>query len=162
MVSDFLRRDARCCCRWALVFGVWLAAATLPANAAGIDVLVDQARLVKLPDRVATLIIGNPLIADAAIQPGSTMVITGKGFGTTNIIALDRTGAVLMEDMIDVHSPSGETVVIYRGAERETYSCAPSCQRRITLGDSPAFFEATAAQSVSRVGMAQGVSSGAK
>ena len=27
--------------------------------------------------------IGNPLIADATVQPGGIMVITGKGYGVT-------------------------------------------------------------------------------
>jgi hypothetical protein len=32
--------------------------------------------------------------------------------------------------------------VVYRGIERETYSCVPYCERRITLGDSTAYFAA--------------------
>ena len=39
----------------------------------------------KLPDKVATIVIGNPLIADAALQAGGLLVITGKGYGTTNM-----------------------------------------------------------------------------
>ena len=41
--------------------------------------------------------IGNPLIADASVQPGGIMVVTGKGYGVTNLVALDRDGATLME-----------------------------------------------------------------
>ena len=40
-----------------------------------------------------------------------------------------------------------DIVVVYKGVERESYSCAPDCERRITLGDSPAFFNATLAES---------------
>jgi hypothetical protein len=32
--------------------------------------------------------------------------------------------------------------VVFRGIERESYSCAPDCERRITLGDSVGFFGA--------------------
>ena len=32
-------------------------------------------------------------------------------------------------------------VVVYQGVERETYSCTPECERRLTLGDGHAFFE---------------------
>ena len=35
--------------------------------------------------------VGNPLIADATVQPGGILVITGKGYGATNLVALDRT-----------------------------------------------------------------------
>ena len=32
-------------------------------------------------------------------------------------------------------------VWIYRGVDRESYSCMPICQRRITLGDSDTYFK---------------------
>jgi len=139
-----------------------LAAAFVPlalpmgAAAADIGIVLDQAKLVKLPERVATIVIGNPLIADAAVQAGGLMVITGKGYGTTNIIALDRGGAVLMEKTIEVVAPRADLVVVYRGVHRETYSCAPICEPRIMLGDSEKYFEGAISQTVTRSGMAQG------
>ena len=83
------------------------------------------------------------------------MVITGKGYGTTNFIALDRTGAVLMEKTIEVQGPREHVVVVYRGIERETYSCTPNCERRITLGDGNPFFNATLGQTAARNSQAQ-------
>jgi Flp pilus assembly secretin CpaC len=125
-------------------------AAPAIAHAGDIDIVVDQARLVKLPERVTTVVIGNPLIADATVQGGGLLVITGKGYGLTNLIALDRAGAVLMEKSVEVRGPRDDVVVVHRGVERETYSCAPDCQRRITLGDSPAYFDAAISQTVTR------------
>ncbi|MBX9776259.1 MAG: pilus assembly protein N-terminal domain-containing protein [Xanthobacteraceae bacterium] len=124
-------------------------------QAADITVVLDQARLVKLPDRVATIVVGNPVIADAAVQSGGWMVITGKGYGLTNIVALDRSGAVLMEKSIEVQAPQ-DVVVVYRGVERDTYSCTPECSRRLTLGDGNAFFELVAGQITARNGLAAG------
>jgi hypothetical protein len=40
--------------------------------------------------------------------------------------------------------------VVYRGMTRESYSCAPNCERRITLGDSPDYFESTLTQTAVR------------
>ena len=97
-------------------------------------VSLDQAKLVKLPERTATLVIGNPLIADAAVQPGGVVVLTAKSYGMTNLVALDRSGATLVEYPIQVVGPSDAVVVVFRGIERESYSCAPDCERRITLG----------------------------
>jgi hypothetical protein len=105
-----------------------------------VTVRLDQAKLLKLPERTATLVIGNPLIADAVVQPGGVVVITAKSYGMTNIVALDRTGTALSEYPIQVIGPGDVTVVLYRGIERETYSCVPICERRITLGDSAAYF----------------------
>ena len=87
------------------------------ASAADITVTLDQAKLVKLPERVSTIVIGNPLIADASVQAGGLMVVTGKGYGITNLIALDRTGSVLMEKLVEVEGPGGDVVVVYRGVE---------------------------------------------
>ncbi len=126
------------------------------ANADTITVNVDQAQIMKLPDRVATVVIGNPLIADAALQSGGVLVITGKGYGTTNMLALDRSGLVVMDKTVEVLSATGSNlVVVYKGTERETYSCAPDCEHRITLGDSQGYFNSTLSQSGARTGQAQ-------
>ena len=124
-----------------------------PARADQVSVSVDEARIMKLPDRVATIVIGNPLIADAALQGGGILVLTGKGFGSTNLLALDRSGKVIKDTTIQVVGPaSRDLVVVYKGIERESYSCAPECERRLTLGDSPAYFGAILSQAGSRTG----------
>jgi putative type II/III system pilus formation protein len=106
-----------------------------------IAVAVDQARLVKLPARVATIVVGNPLIADVALQAGGVIVVTGKGYGATNFIAMDRSGEVLVDRLIQVEGPTDQLITVYRGIDRNTYSCMPICQRRVTLGDGDNFFK---------------------
>ncbi len=133
------------------------AVAASPARAETVDINVDQARLMKLPDRVATIVIGNPLIADATLQSGGFLVVTGKGYGATNLLALDRNGRVIMSKTVRVIGPaSGDLVVVYRGVDRESYSCAPECEPRITLGDSRSYFTDALAQTGARAGQAQG------
>src|SRR5215475_4043125 len=153
------RRPAMSSARFilALLGTLLLAAQAAPTGAAAADigVVLDHARLIRLPERVATIVIGNPLIADAAVQSGGLMVLTGKGYGSTNIIALDRGGVVLMEKTIEVIAP-GDTIAVYRGLVRETYSCNPFCGPRIMLGDGQAFFENTIGQSAARAGLAAG------
>src|SRR6188474_1645765 len=116
------------------------------AAEAPLNIVLDQATLMRLPEKVSTIVIGNPLIADVAVQSGGLVVVTGKGYGATNLIVLDRNGSVLMERSVVVRGASQNTVAVYRGVERETYSCTPLCERRITLGDSAAYFGATAGQ----------------
>ena len=130
-----------------LVLALLLLLAPLPAPATeSVTVAVDQAKLVKLPEKVATIVIGNPLIADVSLQPGGTVVVTGKGYGTTNMMALDRSGNVLLDRLVQVEGPAGKLVTVYRGVDRETYSCTPVCQRRVTLGDAQAYFDGTLSQ----------------
>jgi hypothetical protein len=139
---------------WAL-FAVASLGAT-PTKADSVTITVDEARVMKLPDRVATIVIGNPLIADATLQSGGILVVTGKGFGSTNLLALDRSGKIVIDQTVQVLGPaSSDLVVVYKGIERESYSCAPECERRLTLGDSPAYFNAVLSQTGSRTGQAQ-------
>ena len=132
--------------------------ATEPVSQAGdtIAVHLDQAKLLKVPDGTATLVVGNPLIADVTVQNGGTLVVTGKGYGNTNLVALDRAGSVILDRQIEVQGPLGRTVVVFRGVDRETYSCTPNCERRITLGDTQGYFAATLSQSGSLNTQAQG------
>jgi hypothetical protein len=146
---------------------VWLAAAlsliplVAPARAGEvIPVDVDSARLIQLPAGAKTVVIGNPLIADLSIQPGGLAVITGKGYGATNVIVLDKEGAVLTEQTVLVKGPSDPTVVVYRGVARNTYSCTPECEPRVTLGDDKEYFAETLAADATRSG--QAMAAGAK
>jgi Flp pilus assembly secretin CpaC len=138
----------------ALVIVALWSAPSSAQGAGAIDVFIDRAAITKVPDRAVTIVVGNPLIADVSIQAGGTMVVTGKGYGVTNLIALDRAGKVLAEQSVRVKSPA-DSIVVYRGVARESYSCAPDCERRITLGDTPDFFDATLAQSGNRNSRAQ-------
>ncbi len=126
-----------------------------PAQADTLSINVDQAQIMHLPEKIATIVIGNPLIADATLQSGGILVVTGKGYGATNLLALDRSGRVVMEKTVQVlGAGSGDLVTVYKGVERESYSCAPNCERRITLGDSPGYFNATLTESGARNGQA--------
>jgi Flp pilus assembly secretin CpaC len=99
-----------------------------PASAEAIKVFVDQARVVKLARPADTIIVGNPLIADAAVQDASTVVLTGKGFGVTNLVILDRDGSPIVDEQIVVSRASANTVNIYRRADLEALSCSPFCE----------------------------------
>jgi hypothetical protein len=128
----------------------------MPLPPETIVVFLDKSRLMQLPDRAANVIVGNPLIADLSVQPGGLTVITGKSYGITNFIVTDRMGAVLMEKNVEVSGLGDRTVVVYRGADRETYSCTPMCSRRLTLGDHPEYFEKTLGEIVTLNNQATG------
>jgi hypothetical protein len=83
--------------------------------------------------------------------------VTGKGYGSTNLIALDRAGREVKTDMILVVGPATpELVTVFRGVDRETWSCAPNCEPRMTLGDAPAYFAQTLGETTARNGQAGG------
>jgi Flp pilus assembly secretin CpaC len=147
-----------------LVIGVLLLPAAAGAEPAvdSIAVNVDQAKLVRLPARVATIVVGNPLIADVTLQAGGIVVVTGKGYGATNFIAMDRGGEILVDRVIQVQGPTDQLVTVYRGIERESYSCMPICQRRITLGDGEQYFKSVMDQAASLNSQAVGAAAAGK
>jgi Flp pilus assembly secretin CpaC len=100
-----------------------------------VKVEVDYARLVRMPEGAQTLVVGNPLIADITMLKNSRlMVVTGKSFGTTNLIILDRTGQQVGESLITVVPPE-DKLVVYRGSHRESLSCKPRCARAVDMAD---------------------------
>src|SRR5450631_2240093 len=136
------------------------ALAEFPVDAIAVN--VDQAKLVRLPGRVATIVVGNPLIADVTLQNGGVVVVTGKGYGATNFIAMDRSGEVLVDSVIQVQGPTDQLVTVYRGIERESYSCMPICQRRVTLGDGEQYFKSVMDQAASLNSQAVGAAAAGK
>lgn len=112
-------------------------------------VTIDEARLVRLDTDAAQLIIGNPAIADVTAQDARLLVVTGKSFGTTNLIALDREGREIVSVRLSVREGQQRQVTLYRGTARQSYHCAPDCQRTLSIGDDKTQFEQLA-ESVSR------------
>jgi len=140
----------------AAMLGVAVTAMPLAASAMdSIVVQTDHAQVLKLPPKATTIIIGNPMIADVSVQKNGSMVVTGKSFGTTNLIAQDSTGAVIGESLIRVEAATEGVVVVQRGMERETYSCQPRCQPTLALGDVNRHFDGVGSQSTARNGLAK-------
>jgi Pilus formation protein N terminal region len=105
-----------------------LAASSIPALTAEFNVVLDQALMVRATEGVATIVVGNPLMANATLKPGGLMVITGRGYGNTNLIELDRNGTVLTEHSITIHGPTAEAIIVYQGSDRASLRCAPICK----------------------------------
>lgn len=122
---------------------VVLAALLLSGKARAADLVVayDQSQLLRLPRPVSSVIIGNPSIADVAIQGGNLLVVTGKTFGITNIIALDEERNIIQDQRIIVQRDEVRTVNLSKGGKRESYSCTPNCSPMLTIGDDSDYFE---------------------
>lgn len=94
----------------------------------GIEVVMNQAKIVKLSRPADTIVIGNPEIADAAVQDATTIVLTGKGFGVTNMVVLDLEGQPIVDEQVTVSRQAVQSVRIYRRANIQTLSCTPYCE----------------------------------
>ena len=127
-----------------------------------LTVVLDQAKIVQLPENTVTIVLGNPLIVDVTmLQKNQKMVLTGKTFGETNLIALDKAGAPISEVTIRVLAGQ-KHLTVQRGFERESYQCEPRCQPTVVLGDVPRHMSDAIGQSQARSGAAKDQATGGR
>jgi Flp pilus assembly secretin CpaC len=104
-------------------------AAAFPALAAeGLEVVINQAKIVKLTKDASTIVIGNPEIVDATVQDARTIVLTGKGFGVTNLVILDDAGAPVVDQSVFVSRSDERSLRVFRRSKLQTLSCTPYCE----------------------------------
>ncbi|MDO9588941.1 MAG: pilus assembly protein N-terminal domain-containing protein [Brevundimonas sp.] len=120
---------------------------TLPttgaAQSARLNVGIDQATRVQLRGPAGSIIVGNPAIADVTVVDSNTLYITGKGYGVTEIVAVDTIGRTVFQSEVVVSEGSGSgRVTIWRGGQATEMACGSSCSpsvRRssglVTAGD---------------------------
>lgn len=124
-----------------------LASTTAAAEGDPISVKVNMARILRINAPAATVIIGNPGVADVTIQDPQTLVLTGKSYGQTNLIVLDNLGNPIADTLVEVIQAQADLVTVYMGNARTTLTCSPTCQPTIMLGDDPSFTSASVASS---------------
>ncbi|MGA1802904.1 pilus assembly protein N-terminal domain-containing protein [Rhizobium sp. HT1-10] len=91
-------------------------------------VFMDHARILKLDRPVSKVIVGNSQVADATVADPKTIVLTGRSFGTTNIVLLDADGNAIVDERILVSIDEGNTVRVFRQTDRSVLSCTPNCE----------------------------------
>ncbi|MGV1837436.1 pilus assembly protein N-terminal domain-containing protein [Rhizobium rhizogenes] len=92
-------------------------------------VYMDHARVLKLDRPVSKVIVGNAQVADATVADPKTIVLTGRSFGTTNIVLLDADGNAIVDERILVSIDEGNTVRVFRQTDRSVLSCTPNCEQ---------------------------------
>jgi len=96
---------------------------------------VDDAKLVKLAGEPSTVVVSNPMFADASIQ-GNKLIVIGKNTGRTKIIVLDFDGKQLANLMVKVQRAEDKVVSVFRGgAVRRTMNCEPFCDQPLIVND---------------------------
>ena len=94
----------------------WAAAEDVAPLVVGID----RAKVMRISRPADVVILGNPAIADATIQDNQTLIITGRSFGSTNLIVLDAAGQPIADEIVNVTATNDDVVTVYKRASRET------------------------------------------
>lgn len=135
-----------------------LTAAAAPGIAEAKDpiaVNIDMAKVMRVSAPAATVVVGNPGIADATVQDRQTLVITGKMAGLTNLVVLDAKGQLIADEVINVIKPQAGYVTVQRGGARYSYACTPHCNAMVEPGDEKTYFEGAESQLRKRIEMGQ-------
>ena len=143
----------------AVLTGLLALAASAPAaiaEGAPVSVKVNMARILRINAPAATVIIGNPGIADVTIQDPQTLVLTGRSYGQTNLIVLDSMGNPIADTLVEVVQDLANVVTVFMGDKRGTMACSPVCQSVIMLGDDSDFTSDAVGSASSVAAMAAG------
>lgn len=114
-------------------------ASTLPAQAqeARLSVQIDSIQRVQLNGAVSSVIVGNPAIADVTVVDQNSLFVTGKGYGVTEIVAVDAIGRTIFQRQIVVTGGSTGAVRVWRGARPTEMACAGSCEATVRSTGNP-------------------------
>lgn len=116
--------------RLAVATGLVFFAGLISAFAAEpLKVTVHQSYLVQLQQDADIIMVGNPTIADIAVESARMFFLLGLEPGETNLHILNSRGDTIMETAIVVVPTSERTVTVNRAnnLEEATYSCSPRC-----------------------------------
>jgi hypothetical protein len=117
------------------------------AGSGAVAVPLDEVRVMTFTKPVATLYVGNPVIADVTIIDSRHAFVQGKAFGATNIVALDASGRQIVNRQVVVAGNGTAVVTLQKGNTQTTYACAASrCQPAPQPGDGKDVFDAASDQ----------------
>lgn len=140
--------------RWTGVLVFAVQTSIVMAQDGPVMVTVDRAKIFRIDDGASAVIVGNPFIADVSMFDDNTVVITGKSYGSTNLVILDKDSKPIVDEVITVRAADDDVVAVYRKAVRSSMSCSPNCEPTVRLGDGVEAFNEVAEQANSRNSLA--------
>ena len=145
--------------------GTIIAGSSLAMAAESLSVNTDQSQIITLDRAPATIVVGNPTIADVTIA-GRMLFVHGRVFGKTNIIALDEAGKQLADYSVNVENEDSYNVVVFKPSTKvaemikESYTCVTDCEAVFHIGDSSEHYKLVHEQQKNKLSLAQGQKAG--
>lgn len=110
------------------------APAALAQDEGLLRVYMNSARVLKLDRPVSKVIVGNAEVADATVADSKTIILTGRSYGTTNLVLLDADGNAIVDERILVSIDEASTVRVFKSTNRTVLSCTPNCEQHSQTG----------------------------
>lgn len=124
----------------ALLAGLVVLAAGSAAQAQSrpLNVEIDRATRVQLRAPAGSVIVANPAIADVTVVDANTLFITGKGYGVTEVAAVDAIGRPLFQTQVVVSAGSTGSVRVWRGGQATEMACGATCSPSVRVAPAAA------------------------
>lgn len=113
-------------------------AASSSAFARDIRVALDHAFPIRLAEPAEGVAVGNPAIAGVSVQNDRFLFVTGRSYGSTNLVVVGANGRVLYSGRIVVSPDETDVVMVTRGVDTARLECTPLCRPRPDIGDGEA------------------------
>lgn len=118
------------------------AAIAAPAGSAlaapSTNVAIDHTTRINLRGAAASVIVGNPAVADVTVVDDRTLFLSGRGYGVTEVTVLDPLGRTIWSSEVVVTAPTQGAVSVYRGSAVTEMACAQSCSATARSAARPA------------------------
>ena len=120
-----------------------LAGSLIAATAAAGQLSVEANKTipVHIQGSAASIVLGNKNVADVAVHDEHLIFITGKTFGTTNLMIFNKAGDQIFSTDVVVTVNSSNLVTVNRSGQNFTYDCAPECRSVMSAGDQADYFD---------------------
>ena len=130
-----------------------------PAKNDSVALALDEVHTLAFNTPVSTVYVGNPSIADVTMIDAKHAFVQGKGYGRTNIMALNHDNVMVFNTHVTVTgNQGGGTVTLNRGSQRVTLNCVGGrCEQTPMPGDSRDVFDSTAGQVAAHQSTARGL-----
>ena len=110
------------------------AAAPALAQSRPLSVEIDHTARLNLRGAAASVVVGNPQIADVTVVDEHTLFISGRGFGVTEVVVLDGMGRTIYQSEVVVSAPSSGQVRVWRGSTVTDMACSSTCAPSVRVG----------------------------
>ena len=117
----------------AVLTSILLLAGTAVADQ--ITVEANKTKPMRLKHAASAIVVGNPTFADVAVHSENLIFITGKTYGTTNLLIFDEAGKQIYSGDIVVTTDASSLVSVNRAGNNYTFDCADKCRPALAVGD---------------------------
>lgn len=126
------------------------------AHAQQLSIEASKTVPLRLSGSASSIVVGNKNIADVAVHDDRLIFVTGKSYGTTNLMVFNKAGQEVYSAEVVVTANSSNLVTVNRAGQNQTYDCAPVCRSALTLGDDPAYFTSLIQQQLQTQALTEG------